>query len=265
MRISRVLAVVFILALFLGACTNLALADQTRFTLKYSWPRLDVEGNQGSARWHYKWSTGLDASINMWSDRVGLLTSLELGQLKGGELEGEELKGGDRVFTYHADMRAYLANFIKRWSDSDHKALKVLKDINLAFIMGWRWQNYIWQEPHSTPFIGSPIYILRTYAPELGLSLDWRFYDQASLHFLARGFALGRAEVPLVAYKIGDVHGCDAKCELTFDWAKLLKLKKQSLELGVGCQYELLNAESLGEYKSFRPMITVSYGFAHSW
>ncbi|HUT04179.1 MAG TPA: hypothetical protein VM163_09850 [bacterium] len=313
MRVSRFLAVVFMLALFFGAWTNLGLADQTQFTLKYSWPRLDVERMPASAMEPEGGVGAFEASINVWQDRLGLLTSFEMGEFEFHGISGTHIvspgTAAQRVYDYdsytdvvkgvfNCDMRIYLGNFFRRWSEAE---LKVLRDMNLAVVLGWNWQHYKfdrnvvdinvvghpneeadksllpWNEATGYAVDHGGAYKIVASGPELGFSLDWSPFEesktdalkQIGMHFLSR-FSPGILRAHFYGVKwqnsLESISGADCEAGVTYDFAKLLDLKGgQSLTAGLGGNMRLLSGHGFNRITSYGGLFTVSYGMKHTW
>ena len=313
MRISRVFVAAFMLALFLGALSNLGLADQTHFTLKYSWPRLDIEQMPAYAKGPESGVGAFEASINMWKDRLGLLASAEWGKFEFHGMSGtynvSPSAGAQRVYdyeshtdiykgVYNCDMRFYLGNFIRRWSEAE---LKTLRDLNLAVILGWNWQHYKFDReitelsvrghPNETPDERllpwgdatdydddhGGAYKMDASGPEIGLSLDWSPFNksktealkQIGVHLLSR-FSPSMVRVKFYGRKWQDtmdsISGADCEVGVTYDFTKLLELKQgQSLSAGLGYNYRYLSGHNFNRITSYGAMFTVTYGMQHTW
>jgi len=276
-----------------------ALGNETDVKLKFSWPSLDIESRPHWAKQPRDGVGGLEASINFWSDRLGLLADLQSGKFKVFGISGTHIvspgTAAQRRYVFethemitrtdfHADMRVYLGNFIGRWSD---KKLKLLKDTNLAFILGWNWQYHkferyideLWaqERPDRTKLPWSQetgykddhggAYRLRISAPEIGISLNYKFYKEFSALLLSRYFTLGRAEYFGVGWqaKLDNIYGCDGEAGISYDFAKLLDLKGQRLSFGVGYQWAVTNGRHLDRVSSYGAVAFISYGFKHTW
>ena len=311
MRTSRFLAVVFGLVLFSSVCLDLGLADETDFRLKYSWPALDVEMMPASAPQPQIGVFAGEASINMWSDRLGLLTSLEMGEFELHGISGTHVISpglpAQRIYeyetqnkilkgVYNLDMRMFLGNFIRRWSEAE---LKLLRDLNLAVILGWNWQHYKFErtlteisipghpgeeDDHLLPWgdesgydddHGGP-YRLQTSGLEFGASSDWAPFaefktdalKQISVHFLGRYAPALRAEFFGVKWqdRLESLFSADCEASVTYDFAKLLELKgKQRLAAGLGYGWRLLDGSDFNRIMTHGAMFTVTYGLPHSW
>ena len=312
MRVSRFLAVVFGLVLFSSVCFDLGLADETDFRLKYSWPSLDIEMMPATAPQPQVGVIAVEASVNMWGDRLGLLTALEMGEFELHGIAGSHVMSpgtpAERIYdyethnkilknVYNCDMRVFLGNFIRRWSEAE---LKVLRDLNFAVILGWNWQHYKFDRTVTDiSIVGHPYedpdehllpwseesgydedyggaYKLKTNGFEFGVSADWAPFSeseidelkQISVHFLGRYAPVLRAEYFGVRWqdKLESAYGADCEASVTYDFAKLLELKgKQRLSAGLGYSYRLLNGSDLNRIASHGGMFTVSYGLPHSW
>jgi len=311
MRTSRFIAVVFGLVLFSSACLDLGLADQTDFRLKYSWPSLDVDMMPGTAPQPQLGVIGGEASINMWGDRLGLLTSLEMGEFKLHGIAGTYIPPelpAQRIYqyetqnkiiegVYNLDMRMFIGNFIRRWSDAE---LKLLRDLNLAVIVGWNWQDYRFNrtlteisiqghpgeapDPHLLPWADESgydkdhggSYHLRASGVEVGASSDWAPFaefetdalKQIGVHVLGR-YAPGlRAEYFGVKWQdtVENLYAANCEASVTYDFAKLLGLKeKEALTAGLGYEWQILDGSNFNRIVSHGAMFTVTYGFPHSW
>ena len=308
----RFFAVVFGLVLLSSVCFDLGFANETDFRLKYSLPALDIEMMPTSAPQPQVGFVGFELSISMWEDRLGLLTSLEMGEFELHGISGSHVVSpgtpAERIYeyethnkvlkgVYNCDMRVFLGNFFRRWSEAE---LKVLRDLNFAVVLGWNWQHYkIDRDITEISIVGHPqedtheellpwssesgydedhggAYKLKTSGFEFGLSADWAPFAESetdalkhiSVHFLGRYAPVLRAEYFGVKWgdKLESVYGADCEASITYDFAKLLELKnKQRLTAGLGYSYRTLNGSDFNSITSHGAMLTVGYGLPHSW
>ncbi|MBN1593422.1 MAG: hypothetical protein JW941_09300 [Candidatus Coatesbacteria bacterium] len=312
MRTWRFFAVVFGLIMLSSVCFDLASANETDFILKYSWPSLDVEMLPSSAPQPQVGVFGFELSINMWEDRLGMLSTFEMGEFELHGIGGEHIinpgTAAERIYEYETDnkvtkgiysfdMRVFLGNFFRRWSEAE---LKVMRDLNLALVLGWNWQHYKFDRDISEISIaGHPdedvhpellpwssesgfdkdhggAYKLRTTGFEFGLSADWTPFTktevealkQISVHFLGRYSPILRVEYCGVQWtdRLEDVYGADCEGYITYDFAKLLDLKnKQRLTAGIGYNFRILNGSDFNAITTHGAVLTIGYGLPHDW
>jgi len=298
MTLPRFLAIVC--GLVLVVSTGLSFANDTDIRLKYSWPNLDIEERPGWAKQSVEGVGCIDASINFWEDRLGLLASLEMGRFNMHGMNGEhyinrgtpaerrfDFETHDEITktSFHADMRLYIANFVKNWSEAE---MKGLLDSKLALIVGLHWQHYKFDRfideltgdesdarllpwEHETNFADDhgSAYKLKVMAPEVGLSLNWKFVDELALVALCRYFEFGEADYYGEKWQenIKNVYGGDGEIGLSYDFAKLFDMKNQRLAIGLSYEYRFMDSHGadMQTTTSHGAAMSVNYGFAHSW
>ncbi|MBN2207903.1 MAG: hypothetical protein JW759_01195 [Candidatus Coatesbacteria bacterium] len=298
MVISRSLAVVLGLVLFSSVWFNVCLANETDFTLKYGWPSLDMENRPHWAPGPVWGSLEFEGSINVWEDRLGLLTSLDMRQFELHGISGVhyvnpgtaaerrweyETDTDVTIGNYHLDMRMYLAKFIKKWSEAE---LKTLEKSQLAFILGWNWRHYKfdrnvsrlegqdtdedllpWPEETGFGIDHGGAYKMEGRGPEVGLSLDWKLFDEFSIRAMGRCVPVFRMDFFGVEWEesLESNYAVDADAAMCYDFAKLFELTDQRLKLGLGYQYRRIEGTDLGPFVTCGPILTFVYGFKHTW
>jgi len=297
MSISRFLALTSGLVLLLSAGV-VGFANETDVTLKLSWPSQDIEDRPDWADAPEYGVAGVEASINFWDDTFGILSYLEMGEFEMDGISGlHVLNPGTAAerrmefdthteivrTMFHADMRVYLGNFMKFWMEDE---VKFLSDSNLAFILGWHWQHYSfdryvdslsgheadqdylpWPDETGVDADHGGAYKLEVHGPEIGISADWNFYDQFTLHVKSMLSSLGRAEYFGEDWqeKSDEVYLLDSDATVTYDFAPLLEMQKQRLTAGLGYMHRLMDGPELEKYESHGAMLTIGYGFPHNW